>query len=353
MGLIGGSIARALKAKNPEVLVIAYNRTESVLEKAMSDGVIDHYSKKINESFSACDIIFICVPVAEADKIAAQLKKYASGGAIVTDVGSTKSDICKTMRSYKDFFTFIGGHPMAGSEQSGYDASKHYLFENAHYILTPYEDTPKEKTQELRSLIETMGALPLIMKPNEHDFIAAAISHAPHAVAMALVNAVLGACGNSEAALSLASGGFKDITRIASSSPKMWNDISFQNKDNILKILNDFKTVISEYEKSLSGGNERDVYGMFDSAKTFRDKFAHARPRGNRNVLTVDLEDKPGGIAFITTALAYNGINIKNIGILNNRDFENGILEIVVESGADKQKSEEILRNNGFIIAAQ
>lgn len=350
MGLIGGSIAKAIKQKSPETIIIAQNRTEEPLQKALKEHVIDHFTKKINETFSACEIIFICVPVSEAAHIAEHLTKYTTKDTIVTDVGSTKSEICALMQKYKENFTFIGGHPMAGSELSGYDASKHYLFENAYYLLTPYRDTPKEKTSELLSIVEKTGALSIIIEPETHDFITGAISHAPHVIAMSLVNAVERACGNAEEAITLASGGFKDITRIASSSPKMWNDISFQNKDNILKFLALFKEVIGNYEEYLLSEDNNGIYSLFENAKAYRDNFSSYRPRSNRNTIHVDLEDRPGGIAFITTLLAYNGINIKNIFISNNRDFESGILEILVESEEDLQKGMNLISSNGFIV---
>ena len=350
LGLIGGSLAISLKHKDAMVNIIAYDRLEEPLLKAMEDGSIDHYTKKINENFTACDTVFICVPAAEAAEVMEQLRRYVKRGATVSDVCSVKADICGMARKYKDEFTFIGGHPMAGSEEAGYGAARRYLFENAYYLLTPYEDTPEDRLTELTGLVRKTGAIPLVLSPEAHDFMVGAISHVPHVVAMALVNAVSKCCGSNDMVLSLASGGFKDITRIASSSPKMWNDISIKNKDNIFKILEQFKEIISVYEDMLASGSQDGISALFQEAKSYRDSFSSAGRHSGTHTVRADIEDRPGALSLITTAFAFNSINIKNIGIANNRDFDGGILEIMVENSGDVDRAAEVLRSNGFQV---
>ena len=211
---------------------------------------------------------------------------------------------------------------MAGSEAVGYKAARHNLFENAYYILTPMQGTDEKHTQKLIQFVREFGALPLVMQPTEHDYATAAISHVPHVLASALVNAIHRLDGDEKYMHTLAAGGFRDITRIASSSPEIWESICMANKENILNILEQLKNDIASFQQSLQSNKEGFLNRFFSSAKEYRDSFSERRVGAIMKTydIVLDVEDRPGVIGAIANELGRHNINIKNIGINNSRE---------------------------------
>jgi prephenate dehydrogenase len=237
LGIIGGSIVKAVSKKGLAECVVAYNRNAEVTAKALAEGTIQQAAYEINDSFRDCEIIFICVPVDIVPFYVNKLSGLVNSECILTDVGSTKMNVVNAIREIPLDCTFIGGHPMAGSESAGYNAARHTLFENAYYVLTPFNDTNKTHLNKLIEFIAALGGLPVIMEPSVHDYVTAAISHAPHVFASAIVNMIKQLDDGDKLMHTLAAGGFKDLTRIASSSPVIWESICLANSENILKIL--------------------------------------------------------------------------------------------------------------------
>lgn len=189
-GLIGGSIARGLKRSCPDIKIMAYMRTTAKLEQARADGVIDVILPGVSQELSKCDMIFLCTPVEYNAGYLSQILPYLKPGAILTDVGSTKTDIHQAVKELNLEGCFIGGHPMAGSEKTGYEHATDHLLENAYYIITP---TPLSRQEDINRMIwvaETVGAIPIVLDFQEHDRIVAAVSHLPHLIASSLVNLV-------------------------------------------------------------------------------------------------------------------------------------------------------------------
>ncbi|MBR4277376.1 MAG: prephenate dehydrogenase/arogenate dehydrogenase family protein, partial [Lachnospiraceae bacterium] len=186
LGLIGGSVARAIREKQPDAEIIAYNRSSSSLDEALSDGVINRavcqkdFENDGFNAFSDCDYIFLCAPVQKNEEFLAMLKPVIKASCIITDVGSVKTGIHKAVEKLGMEKNFIGGHPMAGSERVGYANSKASILQNAYYILTPTASSPAEKVSELRALVESFDSIPLVLTYEQHDYIVAAISHLPH-----------------------------------------------------------------------------------------------------------------------------------------------------------------------------
>lgn len=349
LGLIGGSLAKALK-KRADFEIIAFNRSEEVLISAYNEGIVSIYSGSDLTIFRDCDLIFICTPVDKITSYVDRLLPIIKKDCVITDVGSTKANIFSQMLEYKET-AFIGGHPMAGSEQIGYKAAKEYLFENAYYVITPTPYVNKEQIDEFIKIIEILGALPIVIDAQEHDNAVAAISHVPHVIAAALVNMVKRLDNNRNLLHTLAAGGFKDITRIASSSPEMWSSISIENKQEVLKIIKDFKNTIVEFEKELEEENADNIYSFYESSKNYRDGFSSGGSSISKTFsVLVDVFDKPGIIATISTMLSVNNINIKNIGISNNREYSDGILQIVLDNEEDRKKSINLLREMNFVV---
>jgi len=346
LGLIGGSIARALKRRNNYV-IYACDKQETYLSLALKDGIID--KKCVIGELGTCDIVFICVPVYKMEPVLKELVPALKNGCILTDVGSTKGDVASIVSKLGLENRFIGGHPMAGSEKHGYEASKANLFENAFYCLTPFPKTRKQDIEILKAVISDMGAIPIEMTPEMHDKVTAAISHVPHVIAALLVNLV-GKLDNQENLMkTIAAGGFKDITRIASSSPDLWAGICLSNKDTILETLTHFSEIFNQFIENLEKGQMDYLVEFFDSARKLRDNLPDGKSLIQKTYnITVDVEDKPGIIAVIATALAKENINIKNIGILNIRENEEGALRIEFEEDEARKNGLRVLGALGY-----
>ena len=352
LGLIGGSIAKALKKSDNTIYTIAYNRSKAPLTQAVADKVIDEAAWEIGEAFGKCDIIFLCTPVEYNSVYLEKVSKYISDGCIITDVGSVKGYIHKTVKELSLEANFIGGHPMAGSEKTGYDASSELILENAYFAVTPTSKTTQDKIDFYISLIEQMGAIPIVADPDTHDYAVAGISHVPHLIASGLVNMVRENDTPDELMKTLAAGGFKDITRIASSSPEMWSQICKTNKEQILIILQkyiDYMNLIKEYVES---ENKDAIYTMFEESREYRNSIS-IRTKGSliqSHTIYCDIEDKEGALSSITTFLSDCHISIKNIEIIHNREYKQGALLIDFYDEDAKRNALTILKENGYTI---
>lgn len=355
LGLIGGSLAKAFKNRLKIQTIVAVNRNQDVLIDAYNEGVIDGYSTTVNEIFADCDIVFICTPVNTIAGFAEKLSQYISPNCIVSDVGSTKGHIYDEMKAFSDKFIYIGGHPMTGSEKYRYNASKEHLFENAYYILTPAENAPLGTVEEFKKALSSLGAIPVIVSPYQHDYIVASISHVPHIVASALCNSVCIMDTPQKHMKFLAAGGFKDITRIASSSPDMWGSICFENKHEILNALENLENVIADVRKSIQNDDKEAVKEYFDHARMYRDSFSAATPGTfvKRYEIVIDVLDKPGSIAIIAVLFSSNNINIKNMSIVNSREHECGVLQISFDSEEQRAKSIKLLKEMNYEVYAK
>jgi len=355
LGLIGGSIAQALRNRSDKYRIIAWDRDSKTLEKALSDRAIDIAVTSELTEFQACDMVFLCVPVYAMKTVLEMLMPHLRPDCVITDVGSTKGDVSRIMAEAGVSDKYIGGHPLAGSEKSGYQAAKANLFENAYYVITADESTPEHRKQLLKSVIRDLRAIPLEMTPEEHDRVTAAISHVPHVVASLLVNLVKRLDGPEEYMKTIAAGGFKDITRIASSSPELWTGICLSNREKVLKTLAVLEEHLSEFCSMLQQGDKEKLTNFFRTARVYRNSFADMQKSIIQRDfdIVVDVEDKPGIIATIATALAQKGINIKNIGIVHSRENEEGALEIRFEDQESMNAGMETLRALGYGVKAR
>ena len=351
LGLIGGSIAKALRHKAHFERITAVGRSEKQLQQAYEEGIIDHYTTNISDIDPETDIVFVCVPVASTAGIIAKLSGIISKHCIITDVGSTKNTIVEAAKA-ADCYNFIGGHPMTGSEMSGYAASSEYLFENAFYLITPVEGSDNEQIEALKNLIAKIGAIPVVIDSKNHDCIVAGISHLPHIVASSLVNTISASDDDNRNMHILAAGGFKDITRIASSDTDMWQSICLENSHEIVNMIHRFKAQLEVFERAITTNDSSDIWSLFKSAKDYRNSFSSAaiNPYVKEYALYVDIVDKPGSIATIATSLSVNNLNIKNIGINNNREQQAGVLQILFETEAELQKSKDILEYMNYKV---
>ncbi len=352
LGLIGGSIARAIKAVQPDSHIVAYTPHRETVDSAYNERIIDTPLYDINEEFSKCDLIFLCAPVEINNLNLEKLLPYLNENSTVTDIGSVKNGIHKKVKELNLEDKFIGGHPMAGTERIGFANSKAGLLENAYYILTKTSDTDNERLSAYNDLVKNIGAIPLIVPYKQHDYITAAISHVPHVISASLVNLVHDNDSEDRLMKTIAAGGFKDITRISSSSPIMWQQICTTNSDNISELLSKYIDSLYDIKLAIDEHDDKKLFDFFNSAREYRESFIETSsgPLPQSFTIHVDIADKPGNLAKVATLLSDNSINIKNIGITHNREYERGTLRIEFHSNDGKEQAINILQANGYSI---
>jgi len=349
-GLIGGSIARGLKRADPSIRVMAYMRTRAKLEQAKADGIVDVILEGVSEPLRECDIIFLCTPVEYNAQYLSDIRPYLKPGAFLTDVGSTKTDIHQVVEKLGMEDIFVGGHPMAGSEKTGYEHSTDHLLENAYYIITPTAASRQEDVDRLTAVAKMIGSIPIVLDYREHDRITAAISHLPHIIASSLVNLVRDSDNPRELMRKLAAGGFKDITRIASSSPVMWEQICMTNTDNIIAMLEAYIASLNTTLQQLKERDSQSIHQLFDTSRTYRNSFSDPS-KGSvmpDYSFTVDVVDEPGAISTLAVILSARGISIRNIGINHNREQGEGALKITFYESSAMEAAWEALKKYNY-----
>ena len=272
VGLIGGSLAKALKEKNLAKTVFGYGRDRSRLDEAKKHNIIDDYSTQIEEAVNHADIIVIATPVGTFRNIFSEVKPLIVDDVIISDVGSTKTnivDIAKEILGDKSQ-CFVPAHPIAGKEKSGFEASDGNLYIGKKVIITPIEDNSSESIQVIESMWKNVGAEVDFMSPQSHDDLLGMTSHLPHMLAFSLVNYLV---DQNPSASIYAGGGFKDFSRIASGDAVMWRDICLQNKDKIITHLRGYQSTVEELIDAIDQEERDKLELLFATAKKTRDSW--------------------------------------------------------------------------------
>ncbi|MEI2441609.1 prephenate dehydrogenase [Priestia megaterium] len=272
VGLIGGSLALAMK-KHRHVTVVGADININEVQVANQLGIVDYVAEDIKTEAAQADYIVLATPVEYTTAWIHDLSTWKlKETVIVTDVGSTKGEIMKSAEALnKKRISFIGGHPMAGSHTSGAVNARADLFCSARYILTPFENEQKEKIDALMHLLEPTGAQFVPLDAATHDQITGVVSHLPHVIATSLVRQVKGYSAQNHLVTEMAAGGFRDITRIASSNPHMWRDILKQNRSMLLTLLDDWMKEMEQVKLLVEKGDGHELFDYFSDAKEFRD----------------------------------------------------------------------------------
>ncbi len=352
LGLIGGSIAKALKEKCGVKKIIGIDFNASALQQALDEKIISVAATDVTPEIKESDIVFICTPVGKTVEWIEKIIPFIKSNCIITDTGSTKSQLINKIEQIPASFHFVGGHPMAGSEKSGYAASQSHLFENAYYILAPCSKTEEQDVALLTGIVRNFGSIPVKLDPQIHDEVTGAISHVPHIIASALVNMVETTDTPEGYMQKIAAGGFKDITRIASSNPEMWHNVCFSNNDAILKVLDNYINILNNFKKAIDREDDNYVFNFFSNAKAYRDtmtsKVTGLIPESYE--LIIDVKDTPGIIGKVATILGKNNINIKNINVSNSREYEGGVLILSLTDTESVHNAHQILIKHNYEI---
>ncbi len=261
----------AVRSKYPDAEIVAYNRSKEPLDKALSDGVINTATQTIDQSFEGCRYIFLCAPVKTNISFISRIMPYLDDETVLTDVGSTKGNIHEAISRLAPDIRFIGGHPMAGKEKSSYFNASEELIKGCYYFVTPSDNVGDTDIKDFERFIEALGCRPIIVDPDKHDFIVGAISHVPHMAAYSLVKLVMDEDTPERYMRVTAAGGFKDITRVASSDPTMWEEICMANKDNLTGLMDEYISKLKEIRELISDGDGQKLHVIFEEAKAYRD----------------------------------------------------------------------------------
>ncbi|MCF6093373.1 prephenate dehydrogenase [Microaerobacter geothermalis] len=352
VGLIGGSLALSLK--ETEATIIGYDLHPEQLSLAQSLGVIDVVASSMEEAVEEADFIFLCTPVNEIHEMVRKLLECPlKEGVIISDTGSTKEMISSIGAQLQEKGVyFIGGHPMAGSHKSGVTAANHRLFENAYYVLTPSDETPEEIVNQLVEILSYTKAQVITMSPSGHDEVVGAISHFPHVIASGLVNLVAKYDQKNPWYQRLAAGGFRDITRIASSNPRMWRDVLLSNREVLLQLMEDWNRLMEDIKESILEGDGLSIESFFEEAKNFRNGLPERKKGALPPLydLYVDIPDHPGIIGKVTTLLGHHEISLTNIRILEIREDIMGVLRLTFRREEDMERAQQLLISSGYQV---
>jgi len=276
VGLIGGSVALALKKQANAPLCVGIGRNRTNLDQALALGIIDTIETDIAVALKDADMVLIAAPVAQTKNILQRIQPHLNARTIITDAGSTKSDVVAMAQAILGDRAnqFVGGHPIAGAEKSGASAAMADLYLGKNVVLTPSSLNSQDAIQQVRQLWQSCGAKVIEMSAEKHDNIFATVSHLPHLLAFVLVEEIASR-DNAKELLNFAASGFRDFTRIAGSSPEMWRDISVANKTALLNEISTYEQALSKLKQTLANEDADALEALFERASAARNQWAH------------------------------------------------------------------------------
>jgi prephenate dehydrogenase len=340
-GLIGGSIGLALRAKGWHVA--GTDRDPARAARALDLGALDEVAE---EPWRGADVTFVATPVSS---VVAEVRRALTGGGVVTDVGGVKAPIVAAVRDP----LFVGGHPMAGSEQEGVDGADGSLFEGATWVLTPTDDTDATAYARVRSTASSLGADVVALRPEDHDALVALVSHVPHLTAAALMD--IAATGAEEHAvlLRLAAGGFRDMTRVAAGNPGIWPDVCVENRDAIVAGIDRLQDALTEMRGVVEGEKRSELLALLERARVARTNLPAQAVRPDELVeIRIPVPDRVGVLAEVTTLAGEVGVNIEDLEIAHSALGPRGVIVLVVAAdGADLVRGALLAR--GYRPSAQ
>ncbi len=350
-GLIGGSLALALKGRGIAQHVTGWDLQLEHAERALALGVVDEVAESITSAVQDRNLVIVATPVRSIPDVFRDIAGALQSGTIVTDVGSTKAGI---MQAAEEFLpsevNFVGGHPMTGSELEGVDAADPDLFLNRCYILTPGRNCTPEAFALLHGAIRELGAMALSMEAESHDRAVAVVSHLPHLLALNLMDLAMRKREDTANLFYLAAGGFRDMTRIAASNPAIWMDILAENRQPLLELIDDFSGGLRDLQALLAEGKEMELRDYMDNARHGRQSLSPALeglPSDSYTII-VPVEDRPGIISEITMAVGELGINIEDLELVHPLESERGLLRMLILGRANAEAAIGGLRDKGM-----
>lgn len=333
LGLMGGSLALALKKSRKTGLVTGYDTSEEVSREARKLGVADHVAGSAIEAASGAGLLFLATPTGSIPGCFMEVRDVLAPRAIVTDTGSAKMKVTAAIESsLPPGIRYVGGHPMTGSEQSGVQWARPDLYRQAFYILTPTGRTDAEAFQLLHGLLTDIGARVISMDPESHDRAMATVSHVPHLLSLLLMEMAESQRAQMKNLFAIAAGGFRDMTRIAASSPDIWLDICMENTDFIIERLREYEARIGDMVCLLENRDSSGLMELFEAARRSRAELSlkSGQELDEMYDVSVAVPDEPGVISTVSTAVGALGVNIEDMGIVHPLESETGIMTLKI-----------------------
>ncbi|WP_102027202.1 prephenate dehydrogenase [Salirhabdus sp. Marseille-P4669] len=357
LGLIGASLSKNIKYTQENCFIYGYDFDKKTIDYAIKYNLIDESVDSFEKGVELADIVILATPISITVKYMELLNSLnLSNQKIVTDVASVKGTIMKAARKLTNpNVVFIGGHPMAGSHKQGVEAAKSHLFENAYYILIPAKNVKTEHVEQMKELLSGTKSHFVLLTAEEHDKMTGIVSHFPHLVASSLVHQAINWQEEYPFIPKLAAGGFRDITRIASSNPKLWQDIFFQNKDEMISFISEWIKEMEKVKEMLEHNKQEEVVHYLEEAKVYRDELPKKKKGAIPSFydLYVDIHDKPGELYKVIKLFAENDINITNTQILEIRENMTGVLRVTVQTEEEQQTGKKVLEQNNYEVAIE
>lgn len=348
-GLIGGSIGLRIRRERPAAVIVGYDGDPASAARALERGAVTTTKETPEEAVAGAGLVVLALPV---DRMAAALKGISGtvpSTSAITDVGSAKTEV--VLRGEESFGgRFVGGHPMAGSEQGGIESADADLFEGARWILTPTERTDAAAYRQVTELVASMGASVVALDPHVHDVLLARISHVPQIVAGAVVAAAASG-GDQPAHLALAANGFRDVTRIAASPPDLWVAILRSNPEAVLEGLARVQGGLADVAEMIREERWDGLRFWLEGARVSRTNLFEkpGRPVATASLVML-VPDRPGVLAEVTTAAGKMGANIEDLRIIHSSEGGRGRLELSVAGDAEAERLGAVLEGLGYHV---
>ena len=346
LGLIGGSIVKALRLKGYTGNIIGIDPDYETRKLAEASGLFEEVLENASEASNQAQLVILAVPLGRFTDALRDASHLIGPDTLVTDAGSVKSSVHHMIETAFDKnISFIGGHPMAGSDRSGFSNASPILFENAYYFLTLGPHFLKNQLEKLQLLVKMMGAIPVMTTPAEHDALVVQLSHLPHLVACTLVSTFKQ--HHPEDSLKFAGGGFRDTTRIAMGDPGLWHDIFIQNKQQLSLGIDGLIDELLKFKSLLMKENHEGIKNNLLNTQKTRSSLATRRPSEESSLypLILDVEDKPGVLATVTGLFAEQQLNIKDIALDHARERLPGALILSFASNAERTKAIALVKS--------
>jgi prephenate dehydrogenase len=345
-GLVGGSVGLALRRAGIEVRGFDHDADRTA--RAVELGALDAAVGSIAEAATGADFVIVAVPVGAIASVV--VDALDAGAAVVTDVGSVKEPVVIAVEAQRPDLAsrYVGGHPMAGSEQDGLDGASADLFSGATWVLTPTERTDPTAFAALQQLLGRLGAEVSAVSPAEHDALVAVVSHVPQLAATTLMDVAATRGSGHALLLRLAAGGFRDMTRIAAGHPGIWPDICVANRDAIVAALDDYVAALDGVRSMVAASDRAGLLDVLERARSARRSLPTGFPDDvELSELHVPIADRPGSLAEVTTLAGTLDVNIADIEIAHSVEGEGGVLVLLL-AAADADTFVEALATRGY-----
>ncbi len=353
-GLMGGSLAMAIRQSGAAAEVVAFDVSPRARSEAASMGVADRIADSPGAAVEGSRVVFLATPIGSMATVLGEAAPSLEEGVIVSDLGSAKLGVMDAIEAaIPPGARYVGGHPMAGSEQSGVRFASPELFKDRYYILTPRTTTDPDAYRELHALLTRIGARVISIDPESHDRAMATVSHVPHLLSLLLMEMAASEQERMKSIFTIAAGGFRDMTRIAASSPEVWLDIVSENRAFIVERLKDYSMRVNSLIEILQSDDTGELGALFERARAARAELSRKHGAEVEQLYTISMPvpDEPGVISRVTTAVGSLGTNIEDIGIVHPLVGETGIMTLRILGGRSAAEAAAMLESMGYPVS--